>query len=102
MSRRDRLGGNKIEGKPTQACIIELSIFERGPTVLSHFRIFYRIVKGESYKSIDGMNRRSFYILALKPHYLRVALWVTNSCTLVSFFCLTARRTSFSKQKVEV
>ena len=95
-------GGNKIEGKPIQACIIKLSIFERGPTVLSHFRIFYRIVKGESYKSIEGMNRRSFYILAFKLRYFSVALWDTNSPTLLSFFCLTARRTSFSKQKVGV
>ena len=95
-------GGNKIEGKPIQECIIKLSIFERGPAVLSHFKIFYRIVKGESYKSIEGMNRRSFYILTFKPHYLSVAWWDTNSPTFLSLFCLTARRTSFSKQKVEV
>ena len=48
------------------------------------------------------MNRRSFYILAFKLRYFSVALWDTNSPTLLSFFCLTARRTSFSKQKVGV
>lgn len=39
--------GNKIEGMPIQECIIKLAVFERGPMVLSHSRIFYRMVKNE-------------------------------------------------------
>lgn len=44
--------GNKIEGMPIQECIIKLAVFERGPMVLSHSRIFYRMVKNEPHSCL--------------------------------------------------